>query len=99
MALAGEEMAEGEFAHLLGGHIGKLVLTPAQRRGPQPRHRFDVILATFVIDAHALAALEDERTGFAQLHEIGVGVQEDWRRASGNWSGAWGTLVALLVLI
>ena len=75
MAAAGEEMAEGELAHLLRRRLDQRLLAPAERRAPEPGHCLDVILAALVIDAHALAPLEHERACFAQLHEVGVGVQ------------------------
>ena len=64
--LPAEEVAERHLAHLLGGDIGELVLAPAERGAPQPRHRLDVILALLVIDAHALPVVEDHRPRVAE---------------------------------
>ncbi|MEJ1967180.1 MAG: hypothetical protein WDN03_00875 [Rhizomicrobium sp.] len=73
VALAAEQMAEGELAHLLRRDLGQLVLAPAQRGAPQPRHRLDIVLAVLVVDVAALAAVDHHRAGLAEFHQVGVG--------------------------
>ena len=75
MTFAGEDVPGRQFAHLFGSGFGQRILAPAQCRAPQAGHRLDIILAALVIEAHALTAIENQRPGFAQLHQIGVGVQ------------------------
>src|SRR6185295_4518554 len=41
VALATEQMPEGELAHLRRRGLGKLVVAPAQRRAPEPSHAVD----------------------------------------------------------
>ena len=76
MALAGEEMRERELAHLRGGGLDQLLVAVAERGAPQPRHAFDVTFAFGVVDEDALASFQDERAGFAQRRELGVGMEE-----------------------
>src|SRR6266446_6369132 len=76
VALGREQMAKRELTHLRRSGLDQLFVAVAQRRAPQPRHPFDIGLALRVVDEHALAALDDQRTGFAQRRKIGVGVNE-----------------------
>jgi hypothetical protein len=84
VALAGKEMAERELAHLRGRGLDQFFIAVAERRAPQPGHTLDVGLAVAVIDEYALAALDDQRTGFAQRREIGVGVGHSLDIADGE---------------
>ena len=58
VALAAKNMAEGQFADLLGSGIGQFVFAPSQRRAPQARHRLQIVLAVIAIDEHARTALD-----------------------------------------
>ena len=69
-------MPERKLAHLLGGDIRQRRLAPAERGGPQPAHGFDVVLALFVVDAHAFPALNDQGPGFTEFHEVCVRMQD-----------------------
>ena len=71
--------AERELAHLRGRGLDQFFVAVAERRAPQPGHALDVGLAVGVVDEYALAALDDQRTGFAQCREIGVGVDQQSR--------------------
>ena len=84
VALPGEEMAERELAHLRGRGLDQFFIAVAERRAPQPGHALDVGFAVAVIDEYALAALDDQRTGFAQCREIGVGVDQSLDIADGE---------------
>ena len=84
MALASEEMAERELAHLRGRGFDQFFVAVAERRAPQPSHGLDVTLAVTVIDEHALAALYDQRTAISQRGEIGVGVSHSLDVADGE---------------
>src|SRR5262249_27852936 len=90
MALGGEEMAEGELAHLRRRGLDQLFVAvaeggaPEPRPAPQPRHALEIGLALAVVDEHALPALDDQWTGFAQGREVGVGVNEGLEVADGE---------------
>src|SRR6185369_12483240 len=89
MALAGKQVAERKLAHLRGRGLDQLFIAVAERRAPQPGHALDIGLAVAVIDEHALAALDDQRAGFAQRRKIGVGVGHGFDVADGEvaeWS-------------
>ena len=76
MALAAEDVGEGELAHLLHRGLHQFFLAPAQRRAPQPAHGFQIILAVGAIDEDALAALQHQGPGLAQHGEVGEGMQQ-----------------------
>ena len=59
----------------LGRGFDQRFLTPAECSAPKSGQRLDVILAAVVIDPHAFSALDNQRSGFAQLQEIGVGMK------------------------
>ena len=80
----GEQMREGELAHLRGGGLDQLFVAVAERGAPQPGHAFDIGLAVGVVDIDALAALDDERTGLAKPREIDVGVHQRFDVAGGE---------------
>src|SRR5262249_29153200 len=56
----------------------------AEGGAPEPRHALEVGLALAVVDEHSLPALDDQRTGFAQGREVGVGVNEGLEVADGE---------------
>ena len=72
MALAREEMRERQLLDLVVRRARELVVAVAERRAPEPGHRFDVLLAAVVPHVHALAAHEHERRAAVQRREIGV---------------------------
>src|SRR3954447_16765361 len=84
MALPGKQVAERKLAHLRGRGLDQLFIAVAERSAPQPGHALDICLAVAVIDEHALAALDDQRAGFAQRGEIGVGVGHGFDVADGE---------------
>ena len=84
MALGGEKVAKGKLTHLRRSGLDQLFVAVAKRRAPQPRHPFDIGPALGVVDEHALSALDDQRTGFAQRREIGVGVNQGLEVADGE---------------
>src|SRR5262249_13960771 len=84
MALRGEEMAEGKLPHMRGSVSSQLLFAVAQRSAPQARHAFDIGLTLGIVDEYPLAALDDERTRFAQCREIGVGVNQGLEVANGK---------------
>src|SRR5215469_9575557 len=96
MALSGEEMGEGELAHLRRRGFDQFFVAVTQRRAPQPRHAFDIGFAFGIVDEHALAALDDQRTGFAQRREIGVGVDQGLDVADGEIAEWWHGLASPL---
>src|SRR4029077_16813801 len=96
MALRGEEMGEGQLAHLRRRGLDQLFVAVAQRRAPQPGHPFDIGFAFCVVYEHALAALEDQRTGFAQRREIGVGMDQGLDVADGEIAEWWHGLASRL---
>ncbi len=77
VTLGAEQMRERQFTHLLRGRP-----RPAPRcrsRAPCTRARpafFYVGLAVVVVDEHALAALEHQRSTLAQCREIGIGMDQ-----------------------
>ena len=75
VALAREEMRERQLLDLVVRRARELVVAVAERRAPEPGHRFDVLLAAVVPHVHALAAHEDERRAAVQRREIGVRMQ------------------------
>src|SRR5262249_31189110 len=84
MAFRGEEMAEGKLAHLRGRSFDQLFVAVAQRSAPQACHAFEIGLTLGVVDEYPLAALDDQRTRFAQCREIGVGVNQGLQVANGE---------------
>src|SRR5215469_3786936 len=66
-------MRKGKLAHLRRRSLHELLIAVAERRAPEPRHALDIGLAGCVVDEHALAALEHQRTALAQGREIGIG--------------------------
>src|SRR5262249_52463274 len=84
VALGAEEMAEGELAHLRRGGRDQLFVAVPEWGAPEPRHALEIGLALAVVDEHALPALDDQRTGFAQRREVGVGVNQRLEVADGE---------------
>ncbi len=76
VALAVVEMAEAELLHLSGRGVGELFVAVTERRAPQAGHALEIRLALDVVDVHALAALDHQRAGVAQLRQVGVGMRE-----------------------
>jgi len=74
--LAGEQVREGELAHLRGGGLDQLLVAVAERRAPQPGHALDIGLAVGIVDIHAMRALDDKRPGLAEAREIDIGVYQ-----------------------
>src|SRR5262249_62364519 len=84
VAVGWEQVAEGWFAKAARRALAQLAVPVAQRRAPQRRHAFDIGLALRVVDEHALPALDDQRTGFAQHRKVGVRVNERLNIADGE---------------
>src|SRR5262249_17936962 len=84
VALAGEQVSERQLAHLRRRRLDQLRVAIAERRAPQPGHALDIGLSLVVVDAHALPALEDERSGLAERGELGVGVNQRLDVAGGE---------------
>ncbi len=84
VALAGEEMREGELAHLRGGGFDQFLVAVAERRAPEARHAFDIGLTVRVVDVDALPAFEDKRPGLAEAREIDVRMHQRFDVASGE---------------
>src|SRR5262245_66373585 len=81
-------MAEGELAHLRRGGLDQLFVAVAECGAPEPRHALEIGLALAVVDEHALPTLDDQRTGFAQRREVGVGMNKGLEVADGE-GGKW----------
>src|SRR6516164_9473918 len=64
--------------------LDQLFVAVAEGGAPEPRHALEIGLALAVVDEHALPALDDQRTGFAQGREVGVGVNEGLEVADGE---------------
>ena len=79
VALAREEMRERQLLDLIVRRARELVVAVAERRAPEPGHRFDVLLAVVVPDVDALAAHEHERLAAVQRREIRVRVEHALR--------------------
>ncbi len=84
MALAAENMREGDAAHLFGGRVDQLLLVVAERGAPEPGEPLDIFVALIVEDINALAALDDHRSGGAERVEIGVGMDHRLDIANGG---------------
>ncbi len=84
MALPGEQMAEGELAHLGSGSLDQLFIAVAERGTPQPRHALEIGLAAVVVDENAFAPLDDQRPGLAKHRQIGVGMDQGLDIANGE---------------
>ncbi len=76
MALAGKEMRKRQLLDLLVGRPRELVVAVTERRAPQPRHRFDVLLAMVVPDVHAFTARQHEGPAAMQRREIRIRMQD-----------------------
>jgi hypothetical protein len=73
---AGEQVREGELAHLRGGGLDQLLVAVAERCAPQPGHALDIGLAAGIVDIHTVRALDDKRPGLAEAREIDIGVHQ-----------------------
>ena len=89
VALGREQVREGQLAHLRRRGLDQLLVVVAERRAPQAGHAFEIGLAVGVVDVDALAALDHQRTGFADRRLIGsrdgcsVSTARVWRLESG----------------
>ena len=76
MSLAGKEMRKRQLLDLVVGRPRDLVVAVTERGAPQPRHRFDVLLAVVVPDVHASAARQHEGPAAMQRREIRIRMQD-----------------------
>jgi hypothetical protein len=58
VTLEGEQMAEGELAHLRAGDLDQFLVAVAERRAPEPGHAVDIRLAVAVVEPHTLTTLD-----------------------------------------
>jgi hypothetical protein len=90
VALAAEDMREGQLAHLLGRGLHQLFLAPAQRRCTTTRPWPPDSPCHCVIDKDAFAALDHQRTGLAQGDKIGKRMQQAAMSRACSWTGLGG---------
>jgi len=76
VAAATEQMRERELRHLLACGFDQFGIAVAERRAPQSRQAFDVLLAGRVPDVDTLGALEQQRPAGAMGREVGRGMQQ-----------------------
>jgi hypothetical protein len=75
-AISGEDMREGELAHLGGGGLDKLLVAVAERGAPQARHALDIGLAVDIINVDPLGLFQHQRPDRAVGIEVRVGVDQ-----------------------
>src|SRR6266403_1139369 len=64
--------------------VAQLLVAVTECSAPESRHALDVGLTFAVVDEHPLPTLDDQRTGFAQRREVGVGVNHGFEVADGE---------------
>ena len=76
----GRALEEGvvgrELAHLLDRGLDQALVAEPERRAPQPRHAFDVLVALEVPDVHPVPFFEDERSLPLEAEGVGHSMQE-----------------------
>jgi hypothetical protein len=65
-----------DFAHLIVSDLGKPFYAEAKRRAPEAGGCFQKFIAFIVIDKNSLAARHDRRSGFEEIPEVGLRVNE-----------------------
>ncbi len=84
VGLAAEYVSEGELTQLLCGRVDQFLLGIAKRRAPQAGHALNIVIPIRVPDANAFAAVQDQRTCFAEGIQICIGVDDGFDIADGG---------------
>ena len=69
-------MGERQLGHLRARRLDELSVGKAERSAPQASHPFDIALALAVIDAHAFAALDNERPAVTEARQLRIRMDE-----------------------
>ena len=94
-------MVERQLAHLVGRRLHQPFVVKTERGAPQAGDAFDVFLAGFVPNPHALAAGDHDGADLLVRFQIGVGVQHVGDVAGGGGVRAerWGRCHEGLLLV
>ena len=84
VALAAEQMAERQLAHLCCRGFDQFLVAVAERRTPQAREPFDIGFAAAVVEMDALPALDHQRPGLPKCIKLGVGMNQRFDIAGGK---------------